>query len=115
MTRFVDVLRQAEFSLASYAPLPVGEITAIGIAALINEGMAAVQAARFASEWRVIDQYTESSFPGASATVFGGNWGQGRISAIRCSGRAATTSCTATARPRLRRFRRGFSLPGRRR
>lgn len=70
MSGLTDIRRQAELALASYATLQTGDIDDAGRDALVKQGMAEVQALRFAAEWRVIAQHTDSSFPGASATVF---------------------------------------------
>lgn len=49
---------QAKLSQAAYADLVIGNIDNTGIASLQNDaGMSQVQAAEFASNWRVIEQY----------------------------------------------------------
>jgi len=67
MASIIDYFNQAELSFAAYADLERGTPDT---QALQGEsvGMSAIQAAQFASEWIVVDQYPDAS--GASATVF---------------------------------------------
>ena len=68
MTTINDYFVQSELALAAYAILSP---STPDILALQDEGkiMAPTQAAQFASEWQVIDQYTDL-VSGFSATVF---------------------------------------------
>lgn len=61
-----NYFEQAQLSFASYATL-VNEIP--DIPALTDVGMSPIQAADFAANWRVVDQYTDTT-NGLSATVF---------------------------------------------
>lgn len=59
MSTTTEYFRQAELALASYATLYPGISDEIYINALIDDGdgMTPTQAAAFATNWRVIDQY----------------------------------------------------------
>jgi hypothetical protein len=67
MIEISQAYRQAELALASYATLAPGAIQAGSLEAV---GMASAQAVRFSSEWEVVIQHVDTSYPGASATVF---------------------------------------------
>ncbi|MHB1054138.1 MAG: hypothetical protein ACYCZT_13895 [Thiobacillus sp.] len=60
MITVLDYFKEAEFALASYANLFAGVAGDQLITALEDggKGMSAVQAAAFASKWKVVDQYT---------------------------------------------------------
>lgn len=62
---FRTYVTQAELALASYANLTT---TRPDEAAMVDAGMSPTQAARFADDWWVVDQYNASS--GLSVTVF---------------------------------------------
>ncbi len=79
MVTISDFSIGSQLAFASYATLRGGTPSTTS---LVNEAeMAVVQADKFASEWRVVDQYNGSN--GVSATVFEGIEDQRRYLAIR--------------------------------
>jgi hypothetical protein len=72
MNGIATYFQQAELALAAYSSLSPRMILDDYEVALRDggRGMSPTQAARFAAQWRVIAQHTDSFFPGASATVF---------------------------------------------
>ncbi len=66
MATLDNLFLQSELSLAAYANLSVGEPNK---QLLKDAGMADIEAARFASRWRVVDQVNDPA-TGLSATVF---------------------------------------------
>ena len=68
MNSIVEYFEQSELSLASYANLTPG-VDPIPALQDNSVGMSPEQAARFASKWSVVSQYTDPA-TGLSATVF---------------------------------------------
>jgi len=69
MATIQELYTQSSLSLAAYADLTKGALdTPTQKAALEKAGMAAAQAADFATKWTVVDQY--NGITGVSATVF---------------------------------------------
>jgi hypothetical protein len=68
MNSIIEYFEQSELALAAYATLIPG-VDPIPTLTDDSVGMSATQALRFASEWTVVDQYTDTS-TGFSATVF---------------------------------------------
>lgn len=92
MSTVQNYFTQAELALAAYADLVTAEPN---VAKLKDAGMSQVQADRFATQWRVIDQYSPVS-SGLSATVFEEVSSGKRYLAIRgTTVAAATTSSKA--------------------
>jgi hypothetical protein len=68
MSSIQDYFTQAQFSLAAYANLSIGEIVGTNNAALQQAGFSQAQADEFAKHYTVVDQYSDAT--GVSATVF---------------------------------------------
>src|SRR5215207_5684302 len=78
MKNFTTYFTQAQFSLAAYADLSVGDVDEL---ALIDSGFSKPSASRFADSYSVADRYSDSS--GLSATVFVDKTTDQRYLAIR--------------------------------
>lgn len=79
MATVQELYLQSTLAKAAYADLESGPPNEDKLK--VQGGMTAVQAADFAANWTVVDQYADSS--GASATIFQEIWGGKRYLAIR--------------------------------